>query len=451
MEKRKTIRRLIATGAMTAFTAASLITTSYAFVTLNTEATISQFSFNIVDQEGLLLSLDGNNFFQDIDAGLVQTKIKNNLGVSSFSDVNLKGVTLGGASDFTVTTDTVDNTNYTDYYVLDGTDHVKPTTYDSTATYYEASAYSDGLYKEDYSYRIGNSGPKIADTKYTFVKDRVDWYNSTDTAITGSTNTTITAKAASNDRLGLHSYEAADKSDYIFFDLWLRVAQTGDNHPNYNLRFSERTSITGNDNEVELYNTLKVPTAKDARTYTTYDGSAITKGTYLAGEKITVNPADAMRLGVNVLSSATTNQATSDATATYGTNDGLIIYEPNEGLGSYAVGDGTDADFSADKYKPEQNAMYTYFNSLNPLAPYLAGVTNGGQLTTLANITNSDNKSVINNQTMATFTYDSTSESYNVVKMSVMLWLEGWDADYFAGVNNSNITVKLGFEIEEIV
>ncbi len=440
MSKKKTIRRLIATGAMTAFTAASLVTTSYAFVTLNTEATISQFSFDIVDQEGLLLSTDGNNFFQDIDASTIRSAILANNPATSYEALSLRGVTLGGAN-YVTTTDTVDSTNYTNYYITknNGTTYVTPTSYDSTATYYEISGYSDGLYEQEYSYQIGNTGPTIADKKISFVKDSVTWYDTTDTAITSSTNTTITNLATTNDRIGLHEYVAADSTDYIFFDLWLRVAQTGDNHPNYTLKFSNKTSISGEDNEVELYNTLYVPDAKDARTYTTYDGNAVTKGKYLAGEKITVNPANAMRLGVNVLSAASTNQDSGSIEATYATGDGLTIFEPNEGLGSYAVGDGTVTGFTDDIYKPSLNPMYTYFNSINPLAPYLAGVSDNGQLTTEDDVTS---------KTLATFTYDSTSESYNVVKMSVMIWLEGWDADYFAGINNSNIAVKLGFVIE---
>lgn len=449
MTKKKSLHRLIATCAMTAFTAASLITTSYAFVTLNTEATVSQFEFDIVDQEGLLLSVDGNNFFQDIDFETIKGAILANNKASTYADLKLSGVTLGGASGFVLTTDTVDANNFNNYYVKTGlATYAKPSVYDSTATYYEATAYDAGLHQLDYSYQIGNAGPKIADKKYTFVKDKSTMYSSTDSAIANSTNATITALRADNDRVGLHSYIEADSSDYIFFDLWLRVAQTGDNHPTYKLRLSDRTAITGKENEVELYNTLYVPETKDTRTYTTYDGNNVVKGKFLAGEKIKVNPANAMRLGLNVLSAATTNQDTQDTDASYGTNDGLIIYEPNEGLGSYAVSDGSEVGYTNAKYQPSQNAMYTYHNSLNPLAPFLSGVNNNGQLNTLANRT-VNNQSLINDKDIATFTYDATSKKYNVVKISVMLWLEGWDADYFVGINNSNISVKLGFEIHE--
>ncbi len=379
MSKKNTIRRLIATGAMTAFTAASLVTTSYAFVTLNTEATISQFEFKIVEQEGLLLSIDGKNFVQDIDAETIRTAILKNNSATQLIDIRLHGVTLGG---------------------LDTTD----------------STYKSGLYKEPYSYKIGNEGDDVADTRYTFIKDKVTWYNSDSAEITAlkSTNSTIQKLVDDkNDRIGLHSYYAASHDDFIFFDLWLRVAKIGDDKSNYKLKFSDRTKIEGSTQEVELYNSLTTQTK-----------------TYKAGEKIEVNPADAMRLGVNVLGSGTST---------------LSIYEPNEGLGSYAIEGSTD-----DKTNPSMNAMYTYYNSLHPVTPFISGVTNGTQFTTLKNKLNDNNDSVINDNKLADFIYSTTDDDYNIVKLSVMLWLEGWDADYFVGINNQNISVKLGFEIEKV-
>ena len=113
----------------------------------------------------------------------------------------------------------------------------------------------------------------------------------------------------------------------------------------------------------------------------------------------------------------------------------LKVYEPSVGLGSYAIDGRTE-----DAYKPTLNAMYTYNNSLFPLSPYIEGVEDNGQLTTDATFTD---------DVLATFTWDGDRNEYNVVKMSVMLWLEGWDADYFVGLRETAISVKLGFEIEE--
>ena len=54
MNKNK-IRRLIASVATFGFTAVSLVTSTFAFVNLNTEAKIAEFGFSIKNQEGLLI------------------------------------------------------------------------------------------------------------------------------------------------------------------------------------------------------------------------------------------------------------------------------------------------------------------------------------------------------------------------------------------------------------
>ncbi len=413
MNKRKTIHRLVATGLMTAFTAASLVTTSFAFVTLNTNASISEFSFEIVDQEGLLLSTDGDKFYQDIDYETIKNAIcANNDNASSLSDISLTGVTLGGRA--------------------------------TAADDYEA-----GLFTEEYSYKIGQNVVEITDKRLTFIKDKVTWLDQNDsndaTAITAASASSTTLKNLldENDRIGVHSYEAATNSDYIFFDLWLRVAQNGlsdsDEHPTYNLKFSNRTVIEGSSQNVELYNDLTIPSTAVPTNNTHLDGTAISDGKYKAGDKITVNPANAMRLGVNVLGSSKTNQDTGSSTVgTYDFTNSLKIYEPNEGLGSYAVTDGTSSTYSTDKYNPQKNAMFTYYNNLNPLRPFVAGVAETDALKT---------DSTFTDDVLTKFEYKNGS--YNVVKLSVMLWLEGWDSDYFVGLNNTAINVKLGFEITE--
>ena len=366
---RKRVQRLIATSAMAAFTALSLATTTYAFVTLNTEATISEFGFDIVDQEGLLLSVDGERFYQDLDADLIRGAILSNNTATDYDEIKLTGVTLGGRDSST-------------------------------------DPYQEGKYLENYT-----NANNLADKKYSFIKDQVTWLDKYD--VTQATevasarlNPTIDNLFNDNDRVGVHSYDAATNGDYIFFDLWLRVINTSGNNPTYKLKFSNRTSITGTPEEVQLYNDL-----------TTQDG------TYSAPNKLEFNPADAMRLGLNVLED---------------NNNKLMVYEPNTGYGSYAIEGST-----ANETNPAKNAMYTYYNNLNPLTPFVKGVSDNGQLTTLKNNTSNQ----INDSEIAEFKY--TNGSYNVVKLSVMVWLEGWDADYVVGINNNNIMVKLGFEIEE--
>ena len=432
MEKRKTLKRLIATGVMTAFTAASLITTSYAFVTLNTEATISEFGFDIVDQEGLLLSVDGSTFFQDIDGGLIKSTILANqnkgyaTAIDDYSGLHFKGVTLGGRN---ATTD----------------------------------PYKAGIYNETYKYKIGKFSQDITDRRVTFVKDALVKYSSDERsailADTAHSNYSVDEYNLinENDVAYKHEYVAAEGRDYIFFDLWLRVAQNGvadtEVHPTYKLRFSDRTSITGKEQSVELYNELStMATETDNRTSPRADGTTVEAGKYVAGDKILVNPADAMRLGVTVLDDSITNQTitTSDGVNKAETeNVGVRVYEPSVGLGSYVVEDGLATDYTADKYKPTKNAMYTYNNSLFPLSPYFTGVEKHDGLATFSEFYDVDGDDEDEaTDVLATFTWDSTRNEYNVVKMSVMVWLEGWDADYFVGMRETAISVKLGFEID---
>ena len=88
--------------------------------------------------------------------------------------------------------------------------------------------------------------------------------------------------------------------------------------------------------EVALNNKLNVPVSKDTRT-----GDNIVPGLYVSGDTISINPKNAMRIGVR------------------GT-EGDLIYEINEGLGSSAYNNypTTEADF--DLHDPNQNPMVTY-------------------------------------------------------------------------------------------
>lgn len=423
MNKRKGIRRLIALGSMSAFTLASFVTTTFAFVTLNTEATVSGFTFNITDQKGLLLSVDGDTFYQDIDSDLIKaTILKNqNYGLVStdanykanFSQISFEGITLGGKAQAT-------------------------------------DPLSAGIYSEEYEYKIGNYIVPIKDKKATFVKDSLYKYSSQDLDdIDASNDAQYTAeykaKMRANDNFYGHAYKEAGWQDYVFFDLWAMVADDTQSGKDFDLKFSSRTEITGKEEEVTLLNNMTTTGAEDERTGSRTDGRAYVNGKYVAQDTIKVNPADAMRLGVVTLDNSINAQNIGENNGERDTNvtDFKVnVFEVNQGLGSYAVAGQTNtaaADYKAAR-NPELNAMYTYYNSLFPLSPFTKGVDDNGQLNT---------KSTYTDTVLGTFTYNTTSKNYNIVKLSVMVWLEGWDADYFAGIKDATVAVKLGFEIVE--
>ena len=430
MNKRKGIKRLIALGSMSAFTLASLVTTTFAFVTLNTEATVSGFTFNITDQKGLLLSVDGDTFYQDIDSQLIKETIRKNQNVgltsndegykAKFDDISFGGITLGGRAA---------NAQATDPYLA-------------------------GVYSEDYSYTIGNYIVPIKDKRVTFVKDSIYKYSSDDrTTIKNSTDPQYTAeykaRVAENESFYGHKYEKAGNQDYIFFDLWAMVADDTESGDNYSLKLSSKTSITGAMQEVTVLNNMTTTGIEDERTGVRADGRAYVNGKYVAQDTIKVNPANAMRLGITTLADSTnsTNVDPSQASMTAVSGDVSVnVFEvPDEreckNLGSYAVAgqtDTTSATYKASR-NPELNAMYTYYNSLFPLSPFTKGVEDNGQLASIDKYTETE---------LGVFTYDNQkSTKYNIIKMSIMVWLEGWDADYFAGISNAGVSVKLGFEI----
>ena len=78
---------------MTIGTLATTVSTTYAFVVLNDEVKVEEFNFNLETDAGLLISLDGINYSQDITASQIQNVISNNTGVD-YNNAKYKGVTL---------------------------------------------------------------------------------------------------------------------------------------------------------------------------------------------------------------------------------------------------------------------------------------------------------------------------------------------------------------------
>lgn len=320
----------------------TLTSTTYAFIVLNDEAKISEVDFEIESQDGLLLSLDGKNFYQDLSYDMIAKAI-----------IEAQGGTY-----------TTDTDNVLDGFALSGV-----------------------------SLKSAGADIDVTSGKPSFVKD---------TLVEGTDPKGI------NDVWYVHEYAEADKNSYITFDIWAKVMTNStkeENMKDYELFFSPRTAITGEGHEVTLTNSL-VAGAQE----------------YASGEVITVNPVDAMRIAVfNHESKATT------------------VFEPYKGLGSSAVEGGQGLN------NPLENAMYTYYNSTHPLSPFTSAAEANAQFNTVEDLTSA---------TLGAFEYTSSAkedlnDNYEVVKLTVMIYLDGWDADYFMGINTTNLKVKLGFEIKE--
>ena len=172
--------------------------------------------------------------------------------------------------------------------------------------------------------------------------------------------------------------------------------------------------IEGDESIVKIYNTLN-----------TIDKS------YNPGDEIKVNCKNAIRLGLNRLEQA-------------GKEDNQIfIFEPHEGLGSYALKDylnTTDSNYY--KYDPNKNAMFTYFNKLNEAV-----------LEPLENNFDYVNGTYKNNLkddvSLGKIVPNENKISYEPLKFTLSIWLEGYDADYIIGMKNNSVKIYLNFYVEE--
>lgn len=320
--------KLLLGSLMTLGTLATAVSTTYAFVVLNDEVKVEEFNFNLETDAGLLISLDGINYYQDITASQIQNVISNNTGVA-YNNAKYKGVTL---------------------------------------------SQTNGKINFD------NNGYPL------FVKDKL-----------------IELPTPIGDRHYYHGYQNAQNNDYIMFDLYFQITNQGSITSPYTLSFMDITSIKSNGPiDFTLSNVMTTKT-----------------GTHVSKDVITFDPVDAMRLG---LKNHNTNTFT--------------IYEPEIGLGSAAIEGSLDENHDKNK-----NAMYTYYNSGHPREPFLEAATDGEAFDTISSFT--DNP-------IGEFVYDNTSHTYNNIKLTIAIWLEGWDADFFRGIpqDASIFNINLGFKLE---
>jgi hypothetical protein len=217
--------------------------------------------------------------------------------------------------------------------------------------------------------------------------------------------------------------EAGIMGYYVSFDLYFKaIPSSSDAKDKYNLVFASEglaenmgpSYIQAENSNITLNNTLYVPTSKDTRSNPT------TPGKLESGEVITINPADAMRIAVT------------------GAEE-TLTYEINEGYGSYALNnipDGAIDDSVKDLYDPAQNPMYTYFNNTHNLGKLSIPEYDASYVNTKKDFESLEN--------LGTFTRDSDG-NYNDVKITVYIWLDGYDADYLEGVNTESVHFFLNF------
>ena len=215
---------------------------------------------------------------------------------------------------------------------------------------------------------------------------------------------------------GYYIPDIASNDSYFEFDLYFRIDQSkANNDKDYYLTFAYNTDNT--ELMTKYYTHIKgvEETFKLSNRLSTIDKE------YQSGEEITVNSGNAMRIGVL-------------------TNDGNpLIYEPNMGLGSYAL-----EGEVLDNYNPNKNAMFTYFNNVH--VDKLEALKDNHDIykNTKKDFNGKDNLGL----------FEKNGTSYNDVKITVFIWLEGYDSDFIKGFDNNNfdnnkLNCLLSFRKEE--
>lgn len=225
----------------------------------------------------------------------------------------------------------------------------------------------------------------------------------------GTTFKKITDKVDSNKNYILEE-TSVSSGMFISFDLWFQYTSFKNDNSSYYVTFVgdsysdnnvSSSYLNGSKNDVVLYNKL-----------TTIDKN------YIAGDVITINTGNALRLGV------TTNESEN------------LIFEPNIGYSSYAILGETDP-----LYDPAYNPMLTYFNNINlgNLAPISENVD-------MYKKTKDFNFN--SNTKLGVFTKNDDN-LYNTIKITISVWLEGMDGDYIIGCTNSSLSMLLNFCVKK--
>ncbi len=361
MKKKNLYRKLIMSASAAAMTALCLTATTYAWFSRNENVWVEAASMKMKWDDGILVSTDGVNFSQDISS-------------KQFKEL------IAGSED----------------------------------------AYNNLAFQGS-TVRFDDSGNVVYDEDgyAVFEYDKVnaeDIYK--DVTVADEDGATTTAQALDYTKY-THSSEVANKNAeddprYIQFDLYFRLSAEGstsseDFREKYQLVFGENTSITTSATAVELRNRCTALVNGEAKEYK-------------SGEYLTVDLANAMRLGVNSTDLG-----------------GLTVFEKtnDKDLGSDAIEGSTDL-----LHNPLNNAMYTYYNNMFPNYPLET-----------AKAYSLESKSEYTTTSLGEFVYDYNNEEYNDLKVTFYMWMEGWDADclYGVGKEGRDISVFLEFTyVDEI-
>lgn len=450
---KKRVRKLIMLSASTAMAAISLVTTTYAWFKLNATAKVENFDFEVISGQGFKVSIDGKNYFGDLDMLQMQKAIVASYDPSMYKilpydeDGNNKKDVLYKyinseyrALNDTETENEIQNVfkkikllpattkngrNLTDLF--NGTYTTTSGRFLEFGVYFKADSDNPNDNQKYDIYLNGFSG--VDEYKNTMV-DTIFTSKTTDVKLSANMNAVITdpttgaksikeLKASEQDKITVYSSNAA--------------------------RISTTESVLTHHDE-EYYETLDTEFDAEKQYYTKDDLT----GLYLPYEGDDFEDVD------NI-----TYYEYKEAYDSYDVNENSsLIYEindtehPSTDLGSYATNYSDTSDM--DKYylyNCDCNAMYTYYNHLRAED---RGLKNKeliydelpqNIIRALPTRKSSDiNKASTPGEASGSAYYPITNvESGADAKLiTFRVWLEGWDADCFDGLSNS-IDMRLAF------
>ena len=340
--------KLILSGAASLALAVSLTATTFAYVLIGNNVTVDEFDFKVEGQEGLMISLDGTNFSQDITGAELKKHLAGS--VDAFDSNFITGTT------------------------------------------------------------IKDSGNSIqTDGDVFFVKEKIN--------------------RATHER----SYvDAVENEDYLKFDLYFKVLNTKTSATNYEVVFGENTYIKAIEDVVKIqhgFATWEYDSENDYYTPTTYH----------ANQEINQNVANAMRIGVY------NSEVVSDPLQVY------EVYD-NSDLGSAAITGRTD-----ERHDPYSSVMINYYNVYHPFEAFTTTNTTkrdyNGNL--LDGVYGAEDGYAFN--TINEYGHKDANDKWigkkvvsfgneDVVKVTMLIWLEGWDADYLLGTSIQGSTFACSLE-----
>lgn len=450
---KKRVRKLIMLSASTVMAAASLVTTTYAWFKINATAKVENFDFEVVSGLGFEVSIDGKNYYGDLNMLQMQKAIVASYDSSlykilPYDENGDKPDTLYKfiGSDYKALTDseaeneikevfkkikllpatTKNGRDFTDLF--NGTYTTTSGRFLEFGVYFKAT--SDNP-KDKLKYDIYLNGYDGVDERGNQMVDTIFTSKTTDVKLNANMNAVITdpdgnktiteLKSSENDKITVYSSNAA------------RISTTVSNFTHFDAKHFVTSDATYD--ETKTYYTYDIQTD----VYQEFEGDEFQENvTYYEF----MDAYDAYIVDEN-------------SSLIYEIND---TEHPYTDLGSYATNYSDTSDM--DKYylyNCDCNAMYTYYNNLKAQGKLVDKELDYDELPT--NIIRTLPAKKSSDIIKASSPSEATDSKYYPITtvesgadaklVTFRVWLEGWDADCFDGLSNS-IDMRLAFSSKRV-